>query len=305
MSIRITNFGLDACASAQAGLSAPYFMSWHLYSAIGTGSTAPSQTDTALVTEVMRSNSNGGFANTESSTRDTVANKLKYTVTTYRVFNITVSYNLTEFGHFTSSSGANCVYRDLFRQNPNDPNSTPVVLSVQNGDQLQLIRSLTITCDWITTSKSFVITGSAGNDTGGTHTGDATAFATSDPLAVDALKALWPGGVSGSDHSYLHTLTGTPSSDRATAVASNGTGGVALALTADTYTSGSYQRTKRATLSTSQGNYAQPGWAIARDTGPSASVAYGYKFVLTNPTSFTKDSLHTLTLVFKMTWARG
>lgn len=305
MSVRITNFGLDACASTTAGTSSLYFGPWHQYSAVGTGSANPAQSDTALAAEVMRTSSSGGFPTSGSATRDGATNKLRYTVTSYRVFNFTASYNLTEFGHFTGSSGANCVYRDLFRQDPNNPNSLPVVISVQSGDQLQLIRALTVTCDWLTTSKSFVITGTSGNDSNGTHAGDATAFCNSDASVLGVLVALWPGGSEGgAQYAYLHCLMGANSNGRDTSVSSSG--GAAAALTADTYTNGSYERTKRVTFSTSQANVTMTGWAVTSDVSvPSVAINTGYKFVLTNPASFTKDSLHTLTLVFRMTWARG
>lgn len=306
MSVRITNFGLDAVAQVDSNNSSspsfPYFHKWSRYTAIGTGATPPAQTDTALANEIARTDSNGGFGATEQYVRDSTNNKLRAVIKEYRIFNFTNSYNLTEFGHFTQSTGANCVFRDLFRQDPNDPNSPPVVISVQSGDQLQIIKTVVIEVPWLETTYSIIITGMAGKDGNGTHDVVGTAFATTDgDITQDAIQVLWPGGFVSDQHGYLHPIT-TSGQSTARDTAINVPGG--YAMTADAYTNGSYTRTKRYKLTTAQGNGTIYGFAV-RMTSTSATTPYGYKMFFQNPSSITKESTHTLEMVFQMTWGRG
>jgi len=301
MSVRITNFGLDAVAQVDSINSSnppfPYFYKWSRYTAIGTGATPPSQTDIALANEIARTDSDGGFGYTEQYVRDSNNNKLRAVITEYRVFNFTDSYNLTEFGHFTQSTGDNCVFRDLFRQDPNDPNSPPVVISVQSGDQLQIIKTVVIEVPWLETTYSIIITGMAGKDGNGTHDVVGTAFATADGSgARDAIRMLWPGG----PHGYLHPITASgQSTARDTSISVPG----GYAMTADAYTNGSYTRTKRYKLTTAEGNGTIYGFAVTWYSSGGGSS--GYKIFFQNPSSITKESTHTLEMVFQMTWGRG
>lgn len=303
MSVRITNFGLDAVAKVDsAGYAGhPDFHDWSRYTAIGTGTTSPAQTDTALANEIARTESSGNFGATEQYVRDITNNKLRAVITEYRVFDFTNSYNLTEFGHFTQSTGANCVFRDLFRQDPNNPNSTPVVISVQSGDQLQIIKTVVIEVPWLETTYSIIITGMAGKDGNGTHDVVGTAFTTLDYYVRGAIRLLWPGGFSNNFHGYLHPIT-TPGQSTARDTSVRVSDG--YAMTADTYINGSYTRTKRYKFTTSEGNGTIYGFAID-PYDSSTDSDYGYKMLFLNPSSITKASTHTLEMVFRMTWGRG
>lgn len=301
MSVRITNFGLDAVPQVDSAPNTgtptlPHFHKWSQYTAIGTGTTPPAQTNTALANEIARTNNNGGFGATAQYVRDSTNNKLRATITEYRVFNFTSSYNLTEYGHFTQSTGANCVFRDLFRQDPNDPNSTPVVISVQSGDQLQIIKTVVIEVPWLETTYSIVIIGMAGKDGNGTHDVVGTAFATEDSYVLNVLRTLWPG-----DTAYLHPIT-TSGQSTARDTYINLPGG--YDMTADAYTSGSYTHTKRYKLTTAQGNGTIYGFAVFMSSARGAAT-YGYKMFFQNPSSITKASTHTLEMVFRLTWGRG
>lgn len=302
MSVRITNFGLDAVAQVDTNSylpTFPYFYKWSQYTAIGTGTTPPAQTDTALANEIARTDSNGGFGATEQYVRDSTNNKLRAVINEYRVFNFTNSYNLTEFGHFTQSTGANCVFRDLFRQDPNDPNSTPVVISVQSGDQLQIIKTVVIEVPWLETTYSIIITGMAGKDGNGTHDVVGTAFASADGAVTrDAIRALWPGGYGSGNHGYLRPITTSGQSTARDTYIDVPDG---YAMTADAYTNGSYTRTRRCKLTTAQGNGTIYGFAVALGS----TALHGYKMFFQNPSSITKASTHTLEMVFQMTWGRG
>lgn len=302
MSVRITNFGLDAVAQVDSAFGYPPFPSfykWSQYTAIGTGTTPPAQTDTALANEIARTDSDGGFGATEQLVRDSTNNKLRAVIKEYRVFNFTNSYNLTEFGHFTQSTGANCVFRDLFRQDPNDPNSTPVVISVQSGDQLQIIKTVVIEVPWLETTYSITITGMAGKDGNGTHDVVGTAF--DGATSLDAIRVLWPGGYASGNHGYLHPIT-TSGQSTARDTYINVSDG--YAMTADAYTNGSYTRTKRYKFTTAQGNGTIYGFAISKSSTSGIQFS-GYKMFFQNPSSITKASTHTLEMVFQMTWGRG
>lgn len=302
MSMRITNFGLDAVAQVDSnsgsGASFPYFYKWSRYTAIGTGTKPPDQTDTALANEVARTDSDGGFRYTEQYARDSTNNKLRAVITEYRVFNFTNSYNLTEYGHFTQSTGANCVFRDLFRQDPNNPNSTPVVISVKGGDQLQIIKTVVIEVPWLSTTYSIIITGMAGKDGNGTHDVVGTAFATADgAMTRDAIQTLWPGDY----YTYLHPITTSgQSAARDTSIDIP----VGYNMTMDAYTNGSYTRAKRYKLTTAQGNGTIYGFVV-NNSNVSGKEYCGYKMFFQNPSFITKDSAHTLEMVFQMTWGRG
>jgi hypothetical protein len=108
------------------------------YLAVGTSSATPSPTQTNLGAEVARTVSNGGATESGSDYYDANLNALVSKGYLVREIEFSASYNLTEFGFFSGSSGANCMYRQLFREDPNDPNSNPVVISVQSGDRIRV-----------------------------------------------------------------------------------------------------------------------------------------------------------------------
>ncbi len=297
MSVRITDYGMDAVAAVDAYRTGDhaYFEKWHMYTAVGTGSTAPSQADTALVSEVARTSSNGGFARTEEKGTDSTTNTVWFRSTTYRVFNFSSAYNLTEYGHFTSSSGANAVFRDLFRQNPNDPNSAAVTISVQSGDQLQIIKTFELTADWNNLAKTVTLTVPGGTDitlSGVQGWGGGYTFLDS------MLAALWPGHSSGA----FASLHGTQTTDRTQAI--NTSGVVAKNITRDAYAAGTYTRRYRATYSTADANKAWSGWAFVWSTSTSF-MNPSFRFVFDTPDSFTKDNTHTLELLLDVSWSRG
>ena len=297
MSIRITDYGMDAVPTVDAYRTGDHawFEKWHMYTAVGTGSTAPAQSDVALVAEVARTSSNGGFARNEESGTDATANTVWFRSTTYRVFNFTSAYNLTEFGHFRNSSGANAVYRELFRQDPNDPNSQAITISVQNGDQLQIIKTFELTADWNNLAKTVTLTVPGGTDIsmpgtqgwGGNHT-----------FLENMLAALWPGHTTG----YITSLHGTQSTDRTQVINTSGT--VPKSITRDTYTSGTYTRRYRAMYQTADANTAWSGWAFVWNSS-TAFMTPSFRFVFDTADSFTKQNTHTLELYLDVSWSRG
>jgi hypothetical protein len=108
----LTNAGLAQMAGLINGVVTTPFT----YVAVGTGTTAPSVTDTALVSEVMR------VSATVSRTTTSVPND---TATWSATFNFTSSYALAEAGIFDASTGGNMLCRVTYP-----------TLNVVSGDSL-------------------------------------------------------------------------------------------------------------------------------------------------------------------------
>jgi len=296
MSARITNYGMDRVASTSSyypSSTDAYFERWHRYTAVGTGSSTPSESDVALEAEVARTSDTGGFLKSETAETDSTNNVVRYTSTTYRVFNFSASYNLTEYGHFTDSTGSNAVFRDLFRQDPNDPNSAAITISVQSGDQLQIIKTFVLEVAWEAVAKTVTITGIG--DIAGTQVVAAatTEFAT----ILGFLRGLWPGETS-STYVDMHPFSAAVGSTARDYSVSSSIGIGADGIR-DTYTSGSYTLRTRFTYQTNEANHEWYGW-----------VAFGYRdagvrFIPDTQPAFTKADTYTLEIWLDVSWARG
>lgn len=304
----ILNSGLDAACTNDAAVgsgtppnhSYPFFCQFIQYAAFGTGSTEPSPEQTTLDAQVgSRSNSRGGFSNSENAGFDAENNLIWYEATFTRVFNITSAVNAAEWGLSAQSTG-NLSVRDLFREDPNDPNSGPVAISLDTGDELQLVVTLRVEAPWEYESKSFVITGTPGNDAAGTHTGNATVSTGAGTTAAnirDALRTVWPGG-SGSSN-VLHVVTSDQSGVAKNQDTSNSAANVSMS--AESYTPGSFYRDWTGAFDTASANADHYAWFV---TTLSNVTSVGYRFILTNPATLTKTNTHRLTLTFRKSIAR-
>lgn len=307
----ILNSGLDAACTNHADRGSgsspneayPYFCQFIRYAAFGTGSSEPSPEQTTLDAQVgSRTQDRGGFSNSENAGLDAENNLIWYESTFTRVFDITSAVNATEWGLSQAATG-NLSVRDLFREDPNDPESDPVSISLDEGDQLQLVVTLRVEATWEYEVKSFVIAGTAGNDGAGTHTGNATVStgASTTVAAIrDALRAVWPGGAS-STSDGLRVVT----SDQSSVAKNQNTSSAAAtaSLSAEPYTPGSFHRDYTGTFSTAQANADHYAWFVTEGTSGSAT-SVGYRFILTNPATLTKTNTHRLTLTFRRSIAR-
>ena len=259
------------------------------YLAVGTGSTLPAANQTALVNEIARTSSNGGFKESQSVIVDTNTNKVILSANLVRVINFSASYNLTEFGFFTSGSGNNCVYRQLFRKDPNDPNSYPIVISVQSGDQLKV----SYTVSWVVPLGRHLTKTITTNGT--TYTVNVGLMA--DPSGIDVI------GVLKALHPYEHPdykvvafstddIDATPTTKRGrpTSYTSAMTNRLA-------YGSGDYRVVMSVEISASQLNGTFKSLVIGN---PSRTGIY---FSFTPP--ITKTDLQTLTLSYTLSWGRA
>lgn len=312
----ILNSGLDAACTATANAgsgsapnhSYPSFGQFVQFAAFGTGSAVPDATDTSLASQVgSRSNDRGGFSNVVDVGLDAGNNTIWSEVTYTRVFAISSNVNATEWGLSPASTG-NLSVRELFRADPNDNNSSPITLTLEDGDQLQLVVTLRVQAEWEYQNKSFVVTGTAGNDTNGKHDGIATistGTGTSANDIVAALASAWPGGAGTQPGStaqdFIRSLEADP-----TGTAKNQnlpTTGTGAQGTYETYTPGNYYRDFTAVFATSAANGAHYGW-VATYINSAAATNVGYRFLLTSPATLTKLSTHRLTLTVRKSIAR-
>lgn len=313
----IPNAGLDNIAAYQPWQSLSGSTpdgsgsQWLAYAAISEDSSEPTASDTNIGPEVMRTNSTGGFSRSATAIRDTDANRLGVSIERAYVFEIDGNYNVAKYGYVPLSAAGNFSWIDLFREDPNDPGSDPVTLTLVPGDQLQLWQTLTITVPWSVDLEQFIITGTVGNDGAGTHDaycGFYSASATlttvnNDGLADMIRTTFWPA-----DSNIFAVATAQAASTaRDQSVASSGAGSsVTAAAVVAEYVSGTYYRDKLFTFTTAQGNMSITGIAFGRfSTSMSVAASNGFKIVFDDPATFEKDNLHALTLTFRVSWAEG
>src|SRR5690606_11810156 len=124
----ITNAGLDALAGG-TGIS-----SLINYLAVGTGSSEPNYTDTTLNAEVARTNSTGGFADSDAMVGSGDLVEYWRRIRT-RVFGQNeANGNLAELGFFSAAQGGTMWNRQLFR----DELGNPTAITKTNEDQLRV-----------------------------------------------------------------------------------------------------------------------------------------------------------------------
>lgn len=321
----IPNAGLDNCAeylpfgaSVNTGLSGSANDSsgsqWLAFAAISEDSSSPSPSDTNIGTESMRTNSTGGFNRSSLAIRDGGTNRLGLQIERAYVFAISANLNITKYGYVPLDTGGNFSWIDLVRADPNDPMSSPVTLTLEPGDELQLWQTLTITVPWSVDLEQFVITGTDGNDMSGTHDAYCGFFAVGSEMGDSSTSAsitnlirflLWPTGVRAAiatpqttnaarDTALTASNTGASQGQNATLAAYAG-GGVAY-------------RDKLFEFTTAQANMTITGILLHAASGLLASQAnhgYGFKIVFDDPGTFVKDNLHKLILTFRVSWAEG
>lgn len=296
----ILDSGLDA-ACTTPGNAAQGFVAWVQWAAIGDGSTAPDEADVLLENQIgSRSNNNGGFSDLNDAATDAGENLIFVEQEFTRVFNITESITVREWGLAPASTG-NLTARDLFRDLSNNPTAIPL----EDGDQLQLVIKLRVQAVWEYQPASFVITGAPGHDNAGTHDGVATVSsgATNTFTSIlQALRACWPGGPGGVGNN-LPATTVCMSSQAGITKGQDLTGTRERAIqTAETYAPGSFFVDWVATFTTSLGNGEQFAWLAGLNIN---NATGGLRFLLTNPASLEKANTERLVLTVRKSIARA
>jgi len=294
----ITDAGLDAVATdylrTYPGALNPIEQTWRAYGHIGTGSTAPANGDTVLDAEVMTSNSNGGFSDSEtfnSPSGGFITADFQIT----RVFILASSQTLAEYG-FSDDKGSLHI-RELFR----DESDSPITISIAGGKKLRLDHTLTVALPWGAASEAFDIEEYDASDTlTATHsmTADCTFFATSSSRYSQLFYCALPrlGGLAAKKYISVHTSA--QSSDPTVAASALGSYNV----TNDSYTPGSFMQRVYAELGEPDSNGDLYGYALRTLNNGSD---HGFKVIFTSPTSFTKANTHTLELSVELSWARA
>ena len=265
------------------------------YLAVGTGSALPAANQTALVNEVARTYSNGGFKESHWVIVDTDTNKLIISANLVRVIDFSASYNLTEFGFFSSSDGNYCVYRQLFRKNPNDPNSDPIVISVQSGDQLKV----SYTVSWVVP---------LGRHLTKTITTGGTTYTVNVGLMADPSARLNVTNVLAAVHPYGYpdnTVSAFSADDIDAAPTKEGYSSTSYAFGTNNrkaYDSGDYRVVKWVEVPASKLNGTFKSLVMLAD-GRYYDLRSGIYFSFTPP--ITKTDLQTLTLSYTLSWGRA
>src|SRR5690606_12005725 len=134
----ITNAGLDALAGGAA------ISDLINYLAVGTGSSEPSYTDTALNAEVARTNSDGGFGDSDAMVGS--GNLVEYwrRIRTRVFTQDQANGNLAELGFFSAASGGTMWNRQLFR----DELGQPTTITKTSEDQLRVTYEYRVYPPW-------------------------------------------------------------------------------------------------------------------------------------------------------------
>lgn len=306
----VLNSGLDNACTISSGDGGTYTFFWQFirYACFGTGATDPDPSQTGLDSQVgSRTDNRGGFSPSQNAGLDAGTNTIWAELTDVRVFNITAPVNAAEWGLAPQTTG-NLSVRDLFYEDPNDPESDPIVISLDDGDQLQLFITLRVEAEWEYQSKSFIITGTDGNDMAGTHTGNATVSSgaqTTTSEIIASLRAVWPGGVSGTGgnlHVYLSDQSSVGKNQNFTAFSD-----AAATMTLETYTPGSYYRDHTSVFNPSEANGDHYAWccSLASTTTSIENRSQGFRYILTSPAALTKANTHRLTLTLRKSITRA
>ena len=296
----ITNAGLDRVATLD--INQPEYRN---VLAVGTGSVAPAFTDVQLDAEVQRGTNPLGVTDIVTHETDTVGKVWRFSRAITRGLTMTADRNLTEFGltSFTTVGGGPLNIRELFR----DGVGTPVTISLLNGKTIRIDH--TLHCEfprpdnWVTGTVTVeeydAVNALISTDTVNVYYVPASAGGS----AAIWLKDMWNPTLSSSltGASGIHTRLATPDLD------SNHFPGLVISprreLSITSYTAGTYQRLKRATLLESDSNGTWVGFmcSFSGADGRNATVAVNFEA----PFEFVKDDTKTARVGFYSTWARA
>lgn len=280
----ILNGFLERIATGSVGLDAIETFLSHF--AVGTGSTAPAVTDTALVSELARTTTQTQLSQLEGA--DGV-----WTLTLEREFGFAQGNgNLTEFG-FSYGASSPMLVRELFR----DSGGNPITVTKTSDYKLRIRYVLTVTLLPVTeTSASFTITGIGA--IGGTISWHGRG-----PTLPQTNLTLF-GAVARGSGGARCTLSAQAPSGYAGALTFTGTDGGVFSMPG--YVPGSHTRSSGpAAFGTSEGNVVN----IASINVSTTAYSYrgAWAFIIDPNDRFTKDSLHTLTLndILTVSWGRA
>lgn len=285
----ITNAGLDAIVP----FSGTSVLSMLSHMAVGTNSTAPANTDTALGAEISpsssnRTNANGSIADVTGAG---ASNAYLY-LRRVRLFTETQGNgNLTELGWFTASTGGTMFSRMLFK----DGGGTPTTITKTSSDQLRvtyeyriyppadIVSTVTISAvsyDYRMRAVTLITNGgwpvvNTGTGAMGGNITEATCGAQESNTAPSATTDVSPG--------Y------------------NGTNTARTSFTAASYTNGTFLRDATIVWDPGIANFATGIGAILLSLSSNGRAAFWLGFTTTK---LPKDNTKRLTLNVRYTWGR-
>lgn len=232
----ITNAGLDALAGG-AGIS-----SLITYLAVGTGSSEPSYTDTTLNAEIARTNSTGGFGDSDAIVGSGDLVEYWRRIRTRVFTQAQANGNLAELGFFSAAQGGTMWNRQLFR----DELGNPTAITKTSEDQLRVTYEYRVYPPWDDVVQEIEVNGMpvevvnrpirvANADNWG-------AFG-----ANGALNILGVVGTTGLQASQTHTLPGRGGSEAGTEASSHAV---------QPYTPGTWYREREGRWEPSRANFA-------------------------------------------------
>lgn len=295
----ILDSGLDAIAVSGLGSG-----TWD-YMSVGTGSSAPSTTQTSLDSQVARQ-----IGSVASTTR--TADGVYLIEMFYELGYSTGNGNLTEWGASSGSSG-NLFSRELFR----DSGGNPITVTKTSEEILRITYYVEITISPVVPTSASLTIANIGTINGvhtflGDNSGD---LATVNRFA----SGIW-GPEAGYPVPYLHTASLSPtisSYSSGVSVSSTSHVGTLSSYPRDSttdfspYVSGSYQRTlNRIYAGTGESNYQIASIAFCKRRITYTQVFpgdAGWIFLFDEADRFTKDNLHTLTFTGgpTLSWGRN
>lgn len=270
----VLNGGLDRLASRQIDYA------WMARACVGTGSTAPSVTDTALNTEIGR-------------TATVISSEVTNPSVGVSRINIVLEFdfaaangNLTEWGIASAAVGELNV-RELFR---NDL-GTPITVTKTSDYKLRINYTFEMELSPSTpTAFSLPITGIGTLSAAHTFNVQAASAARWSRWATGAVNRLWAV-----NEAWNYSTT-----------SSNQSGSGSITIAADAYVTSSYERAYAGpyTFGTALANNVWRS-VIAGESGTGKGRSWGFEIDAGD--RFTKDDLHTLTLSDLMTfsWSRA
>lgn len=280
----ITNAGLDALAG---GARITDLIN---YLAVGTGSSEPSYTDTALNAEVERTNFNGGFGDSDEmvGSGDLVEYWRRRRT---RVFvEDRANANLAELGFFSSSSGGTLWNRQLFR----DELGNPTTITKTNEDQLRVTYEYRVYPPWDDVVQEIEVNG-------------VPVEVVNRPQSV-ATSSRWGGaanfssaalnglGVVGTVALYAHETDTLPGRS---GIAS-GTSAQASSHAVQSYTPGTFYREREARWEPSAANFATGIGLFRSEAAGSNSINFASKVT----PKIMKQNTHRLIVMERWTYAR-
>lgn len=280
----ITNAGLNLFGSQTVQIGSNG--SWLYACGVGSGSTTPANTDTALVSQVARTT-------TKQLDQNGAAGAAPYygwRRITYRFGTGVAAGNLSEVGIFSASSGGTCCSRALIVDGGGTP-TTITVLADETLDVLYELRMYAPTSDasW----GPVTISGISYSGTVRASLVTSSVYWAPGVVSPPSIVGLW-GRNASSGAAAQATATATLA---AVTSQPSGTGFPETSKAASAYTPGTYARTQSLTWAIADGN---TGSGIGTIWASTTVGAFQMNF---SPV-LAKDATKTLTLNFTISWGR-